>query len=113
VATAAGGALLELPAEDLPTSVAERFARNNFDASVYPNPASSYLSISYDMENTGEVRVEIFSITGQKMMSRVLGQRNSGPQVETIDLNGLDNGIYMLRMMAGDATHTSRIKVTQ
>ncbi|MCW8802133.1 MAG: T9SS type A sorting domain-containing protein, partial [Candidatus Bathyarchaeota archaeon] len=111
VATAAGGNLFELPAEDLPTSVFERLSRNSFDARIYPNPASNYLSIAYEMEQSGEVTVEIFNITGQKIMQSELGQKTNGTNVETISLEGIENGIYTIRMTAGDSMHTSKIKV--
>jgi len=111
VATAAGGALLELPAEDLPTSVFNRLAGNSIDARIYPNPASNYLRIAYEMEQSGEVTVEIFNITGQKIMQSELGQKTNGTNVDTISLEGIENGIYTIRMTAGDSMHTSKIKV--
>jgi hypothetical protein len=111
VATAAGGDLLELPSEELPTSVFDRFAGNSIDARIYPNPASNYLSISYEMEQSGEVTVEIINITGQKMMQSELGQRTSGTHVETISLDGMENGVYMIRMTTGDSMYTSKIKI--
>jgi len=111
VATAAGGALLELPSEELPTSVFDRLAGNSIDARIYPNPASNYLRIAYEMEQFGEVTVEIINITGQKMMQSELGQRNSGTHVETISLDGMENGVYMIRMTAGDSMYTSKIKI--
>ena len=111
VATAAGGDLLELPSEELPTSVFNRLAGNSFDARIYPNPASNYLSISYEMEQSGEVTVEIINITGQKMMQSELGQRTRGTHVETISLDGMENGVYMIRMTTGDSMYTSKIKI--
>ena len=67
--------------------------------------------IAYDLEQSGSVTVEIFRITGQKVLQSDLGQRTMGNHVETINLNGMDNGIYMIRMTAGDSIHTSRIRV--
>jgi len=71
----------------------------------------AYLSIAYEMEQSGEVTIEIFNINGQKMMHSELGQRTSGTHVETVRLEGIENGGYTMRMTADESRHTSKIKV--
>ena len=54
---------------------------------VYPNPANDYLNVEGEMTS-----IEIYNTVGQRMMTK---QVNSDTK---IDLSGLNNGIYFLRV---------------
>lgn len=59
----------------------------DIDNLIYPNPATSKLFISHDVKID---RVEIYNITG----SRILNLNNS--TTESIDISGLDSGLYFI-----------------
>ncbi|WLD23868.1 T9SS type A sorting domain-containing protein [Flavobacterium dauae] len=69
--------------------------------SYYPNPADSELNISYieDINN-----VEIFTITGQKVLSKEFKSREV-----KVDLSGLSAGTYMLRIQTEKASQFIKI----
>ncbi|SEI03308.1 Por secretion system C-terminal sorting domain-containing protein, partial [Paenimyroides aquimaris] len=69
--------------------------------SYYPNPADSELNISYIEEIN---KVEIFTITGQKVLSKEFKSREV-----KVDLSGLSAGTYMLRIQTEKASQFIKI----
>jgi len=61
----------------------ENHTASNINA--YPNPATN--SITFDVE--GQVSIEIFSITGVRVMTA---------DTKTVDLTGLNSGVYIARI---------------
>jgi hypothetical protein len=111
VALPMGGALIELPA--VVTSVNDISFENIVDVQVYPNPVSSYLNINFTLEESSDVEMTIIGVTGQTIMRRDFGSRNAGQHFETLNLESLREGIYMLKMNTGNSVHTERIKVVK
>ncbi|MDF1572515.1 MAG: T9SS type A sorting domain-containing protein [Bacteroidales bacterium] len=65
-------------------------------ASIYPNPSSGMVTVEFTTDKQ-EMTLEIFSIDGRSVMHRQV--YSAGGQVrETLDLSGLDKGMYMLRI---------------
>ena len=63
---------------------------------IYPNPFSSLLTVPYYFGSAGTLRLEIFSITGEKIFSEkkhVL----TGYEKQNISLEGEPTGLYFLR----------------
>jgi hypothetical protein len=112
VALPSGGGLVELPASPSTSTNDIRF-ENIKDVMVYPNPVSSYLNVSYNIEESSEVEVDIISITGQSMMKRSLGNKFAGEHTESLNMDSFENGIYMLRLSTEYDVHTTRIKVVK
>lgn len=73
------------------TSVNEPIDESLF--SIYPNPASSYLTLQLPVIGIGEKRVEVFNATGKLVTTNTFHSVQT-----TIDLTGLSNGIYFVRL---------------
>lgn len=71
---------------------------------VYPNPATTQAFI--DAENSIE-RIDLFSVSGQ--LVRSIPPSNSGRQ--TLDLSGLEKGIYILHCQTSSGLQTERLVV--
>lgn len=68
--------------------------------SAYPNPASSNITIDFDV-TTNEVPVVIFSMGGQLVYSND-DNRNNGTNSLNVDVSGFQTGIYIVK--AGSQT---------
>jgi len=79
--------------------------------SVYPNPASGYLNVALEAENTANVEISLFSITGDKVYYQNHGILSSGNQLLQVPLNGLGKGLYFLEVNFGEARFTEKITV--
>ena len=68
---------------------------------LYPNPANSHISIvDLSGNNNANLRYEIVDLTGRVLSSKALNQT----QAETsIDISGIPNAVYLIRIMEGNA----------
>ena len=67
---------------------------------IYPNPAKDILRV----EGKGILKVELFNIVGQKVLSI-----NKG--FEAIDISPLQNGVYFVRLKTNDGEKTVKLVV--
>ncbi len=82
------------------TGIKEYFPPNNATVSVYPNPASNYLTISYTSNHNLAVKPKaiIYNLQGQVLQEVVL-QSNSGQ--EQISVAGYPSGMYLYQVVSG------------
>ncbi len=96
VATANGGALVELPTAPLSTV--------NFDNNelvIYPNPASSTITINAPFATT--IGYSIYDMSGRNVVT--------ADTTNDIDVSGLQNGMYMLQLEANGITSQHKIVI--
>ena len=73
--------------------------------SVYPNPAANTLSINHQNLPTAQT-VELYNLTGQLVLQQNLQQNNT-----TISVAGLQVGVYMLQIKAGNTLAQQKVVV--
>lgn len=87
-----------------PTGIKDPVSTRNF--MIYPNPASGMVSIS--SRQPGNYLVELFSLSGQKIMSTTM-LLNEGEL--RMDLKGITPGIYHLRISGENTIYNSKLVV--
>ncbi len=84
---------------------------NNFN--VYPNPFDDKLFIAYNSIDTQRVQIELFDITGKKLLEVENLPRLKGYNSITLtNLSTLQKGIYVVRLTYGNRTSTKKILKT-
>jgi hypothetical protein len=74
---------------------------------VYPNPAKGIVNI--DLGNiTGDTTYELFDVQGRKVISKV-----SSSNFETLNVENLSEGIYMLTVQNGSAKTTKKLVINK
>ncbi|MEZ5195619.1 MAG: T9SS type A sorting domain-containing protein [Bacteroidales bacterium] len=76
--------------------------------SLYPNPTAGMLSINLNSIQRIDVRVEVSNLLGQTVYEE-LCSFEQGISSRTIDLTSFNDGLYLLRMQAGDKSYTTKI----
>jgi hypothetical protein len=72
---------------------------------VFPNPACSFIQV--EKSNPQALMLDIFSITGQRVLTK-----NLSDQTNIISVQDLDAGIYFLRVRNNEEViHTERLVV--
>ena len=89
-----------------PTTGINDYGAENLDLTIYPNPASEFLSIELEVLNGEELFIEIYSITNQLMWQDY--HNGFGTYKTRIDINGFNEGVYMLRMRNKDVNQVRR-----
>lgn len=84
----------------------------NNNVSVYPNPANDVLNVTIDISNSTTSSIVLTNILGATVYSKDLGSIN-GLNNETIDVSGLEAGVYILRLQTENGTATKKINVSR
>ena len=79
---------------------------------LFPNPASSSTEISFSLQSSSDVKVELFNLVGEKVKSVFAGNQNAGEQKLSIDCTDLNNGIYFVKLIAGRTEKTITLSVS-
>jgi len=67
----------------------------------YPNPADTYTTINYHIEEGGFVHLRIFNLSGKVVKEVVNKQQAPGSYSVNVDVSGLNSGNYIYRLEAG------------
>ncbi|MEP7235644.1 MAG: T9SS type A sorting domain-containing protein, partial [Ignavibacteriota bacterium] len=80
--------------------------------SIIPNPISSLAEISYSLENSGIVSLEIYDELGRIVASQISNQRQEiGKHNISVDMKNLSSGIYHCRLRTGGDDKISKFVV--
>lgn len=74
---------------------------------IYPNPVRGMLNVRVAVPFAEKTVAEIFDISGRKVISHAIGLEG-GEETFSIDMSGLSNGTYMLKMNV-DGKQVSRL----
>ncbi|MCH8569363.1 MAG: choice-of-anchor J domain-containing protein [Balneolales bacterium] len=90
---------------DTPGDLPERFALKQ----NYPNPFNPITNIQYELPETGQVRIEIYNVMGQRIATLVNGIEQAGVHTVSFDASALSSGTYLYRITAGAYTETRKM----
>jgi len=101
----------ELEAYNNPTSVFN-LVNNEFSLQVYPNPASSFIQISYVLENNSNVNITLYDIVGKKIKKVHKGLNSpAGTNVISLNAKQLNPGIYLLKLNVDNRTVLKKVVI--
>ena len=72
---------------------------------VYPNPATSTVNVK--LVDNSQANIQLFNLVGQVVMS----EQVNGQDLVTLNVNNLNNGIYMLKVNQNGKVYTSKVVV--
>ncbi len=78
--------------------------------SMYPNPTSGEVNLTFESNTAADVNVVIRDIAGREVYRQAEGKRMAGAQTLTISTDNLRNGIYTVELNVG--THRSVEKLS-
>ena len=74
---------------------------NNYEYALYqnyPNPFNPNTTIIYSLKEQGEVRIKLYTVTGELLKTLIEGNKNKGYNETKIDMTGFTSGIYLYRL---------------
>lgn len=80
---------------------------------VRPNPTVGTGTITWDVERPGRVSVDLIDLTGTQVRSIFDGNSEAGHFEQALDTRDLANGVYLIKMQAGDALRYLRLVVAR
>ena len=89
---------INFPPMNLITDIGPVAPNASTTLSVYPNPADALLNISYNLNETGFVSLQVFNSLGQEIKSLGLNENQSaGNHYAAVNTSGLDSGLYFVK----------------
>jgi hypothetical protein len=80
---------------------------------VYPNPASTAVTIDVNPPHAVDVNVDLFSTSGQRIMHVPLGYISGHSPRTEVDVSTLPSGIYQVVVSAGDERYSSSLAIVR
>jgi hypothetical protein len=94
-----------LPAEDVLSALPAEFAlEQNF-----PNPFNPSTTIRYALPEAAQVRLEVYTLTGQRVAVLASGEQRAGWHTASFDGSALASGVYIYRLQAGGFVQTRKL----
>lgn len=81
------------------------------EVSLSPNPATQSSNLTYRLNGTENVQIELYSLIGQKVANIQNGTETRGLYVKEINTSGLESGVYLVRITAGDQVSSQRLMI--
>jgi hypothetical protein len=75
----------------------------------YPNPFNPSTTIRYNIGEPGQVKLTIYTITGQEVAMLINEQNNAGEHVVFFDAKMLPSGMYYYRLKTGNQVATKKM----
>lgn len=85
-------------------------ASNLATMEIYPNPAHDVLNIKLQGVESSFISIELMSIQGQRVRFQEVNNSNRD-SIQTIDLEGLARGTYLINLRLNDQVVTQRVVV--
>lgn len=79
---------------------------------LFPNPASKQVTITYTLQNTGNIELTMYGLDGRKVSTLINNTVNAGEHSQIIPLPpGITPGIYIMQLLTGATSTVQRIMV--
>jgi len=86
--------------------------KENNEANItnYPNPCNNFTDIEYSIPGEGNVSINLFNITGEKVRTIVNDYMTSGYYTARVDVSDLEAGIYLYQIVCEGITNFTQSK---
>lgn len=78
---------------------------------VYPNPIVNEAYIDFEVENNTQVTIEVYDLSGRKVISNNVGTYQEGLHKASFSVEGLKSGTYIVKVQAGEKSSTAKVMV--
>ncbi|MES2286808.1 MAG: T9SS type A sorting domain-containing protein [Bacteroidota bacterium] len=78
---------------------------------ILPNPVKNSANISYSLNQSKAISIEIFNVLGEKLKTIALEKQTAGKHTAPIDLETFSNGIYFIKLNASASSETVKFTV--
>ncbi|MFN8588515.1 MAG: T9SS type A sorting domain-containing protein [Candidatus Eisenbacteria bacterium] len=80
-------------------------------APVWPNPFRGTATLRYGLPKKTRVTIGVYSVQGQLVATLADGEQESGWHVARLQADRMANGVYFLRVQAGDDVRSNKLVV--
>lgn len=100
-------------ADVLFVGIAEQAQAGSIITAVFPNPASTQLTMNFTVNEPQAVRWNMTNLTGQQVMETTTAAATQGTNSVAVNTTTLAEGVYFLNLYVGDRMYTQRVMITK
>ncbi len=91
--------------ETVDNNIPEMFYMSN----AYPNPFNHQTKIEFKIPQSSEIKLEVFSLSGERLKIIDNGYLSAGSYSSSIDFEEFGSGTYLLRLSANNFSSTKKV----
>ncbi|MFN7313177.1 MAG: T9SS type A sorting domain-containing protein [Bacteroidota bacterium] len=80
---------------------------------LFPNPASSFTTVTFNSLKSGNVTVSLTNLVGQEVSALNVGKLGAGVNQVKLNLDNVKPGIYFVNVTVDGATTTKKLTITE
>lgn len=80
---------------------------------VAPNPANTQTTLSFSLESSRDIELEVYDVMGRKLMVKDLGRLMAGNHTESMDVSRLQPGNYLVVLRTNNYTETQQLVIAR
>ncbi len=84
----------------------------DFQLKVFPNPVTDKFSVSYSLLRSGNVKLDVVNILGEKVKEIVSEKQSAGQHDLSIGTENMNAGIYFLKVTVNDCSQLVKFTVS-
>ncbi|MCE2957100.1 MAG: T9SS type A sorting domain-containing protein [Flammeovirgaceae bacterium] len=77
--------------------------------SIFPNPTDGKSTVRYNLRQQSAVVIEVMDATGKIAIQESIGAQDVGTHEHQINLDGKSEGVFVVRVKAGNEIKTSKM----
>ena len=85
--------------------------KSNNEISIYPNPSRGSFTFDYFSSKEEDLRVEIYSISGQLILEKIFNEMPEGDSKRNMVIEELSNGVYFVNFVTDNKVVTHKLSV--
>jgi glycosidase len=78
---------------------------------LLPNPAAGTTTVAYELPTGTTATIAVQNLLGQTIRQLAPARQAAGTQAQSLSLQGLAPGVYLVKLQAGEQTQTARLLV--
>lgn len=90
------------------TAVGLNEVKNELGLSLFPNPASAKVELTYTLSSSSAVIADVYDMRGSKVLSFNNGMQAAGAQKLAVDVSELSSGVYNVVLNAAGTVVTTK-----
>ncbi len=93
-----------------PLNIRSLFAED-LQLNVYPNPTSDWFTLDYSLTDRSEVEIAMTNLLGQEVLLVSQQEENAGSHQSQVDVSGLAQGTYFVKITIDEKVATYKVLV--
>jgi len=86
---------------------------NDANLTIFPNPSSDNINVSFDLSDNSNVQLKVFDLSGKLMYSRNINSLSKGNQKVEVKVDSFSRGTYLLQLISGNKTSTAKLVIVR